>query len=113
MVLIKTLGWSYAGPSSAAMDHETGKLIDVLNCPWDVIAVVALSELAGDLLAGLIAMCMSKWAPPELLVVAPRVTPSHWALVILMWLNIGGFYMNGIASMGEALSDSLHQQSLE
>lgn len=106
LILIKCLGWSHAGPGAPGMDPHSGKLLSILDSSWSVIAVVCAGELSSDLLGGIIRWCMLRWAPVELLVDTPVVTPTNVGVVIVMWLTVGGYFMNGISRMG-ILSDSL------
>lgn len=111
LVFTKCLGWNISGPSASGMDHNTGELLDVMDCSWYVIGVVALGEIVGDLLAWLVGYVMRRYAPSELHVIAPVITPEHAGLTIVMWINVGGLFLNGISSMG-VLSDSLQVDSV-
>lgn len=108
LILIKALGWGFGGPAAPSMNHETGELLDILDSSWHVIAVVAVGELAGDILTLWIGWFMRRYAPEELQVVVPVITPKDvtGVVVVVMWMNVGGLYLHGISSMGK-LSDIL------
>lgn len=106
LIVIKVLGWGFAGVSAPAMNHDTGELVDVLNCSWVVIGIIASGELASDVLSWLLGLLIRRFAPAELHVVVPVVTPTHAGVVVAMWMTVGALCLNGISSMG-VLSDSL------
>lgn len=106
LILIKYLGWGYGGAAAPAMDPITGQLLNVLNSSWRVIGVVAGGELTTDILSLLLGYFIRRYFPQQRHIIAPVFQQWHGGVVVAMWLDVGGFYLNGISSMG-VLSDSL------
>lgn len=88
------------GITTSAFDETTGKMHDALRCSWEVIAMVILGEVLGDLLTMILNRVM-RVVVPWLAVVTPALQPSHDVLIhVVMWAAIAMLYAAGVGSAG-------------